>query len=150
MPTHGRQESGSRARMIKVVTADELVMERFRLIERIGSGGMGTVYRAFDERLQRAVAVKEIQTADAARVLREAQAAARLNHPSIVTLYELGEHDGSAILSPSWCPARRLPRWHRGGALSTATSPRSPPTSATRSPTPTRAASSTATSSRRT
>ena len=115
---HGAgQESGSRARMIKVVTADELVMERFRLMERIGSGGMGTVYRAFDERLQRAVAVKEIETADAARVLREAQAAARLNHPSIVTLYELGEHDGSAILISELVPGQTLAALHRGGAL---------------------------------
>ncbi len=76
----------------------ETVMGRFRLLERIGSGGMGTVYRAFDERLQRHVAVKEISGADAGRVLREAQAAARLNHPGIVTLYELGSEDGRALL----------------------------------------------------
>ena len=68
----------------------ELVMGRFRVLDRVGSGGMGTVYRAFDERLQRQVAVKEIAGADAQRVLREAQAAARLNHPGIATLYELG------------------------------------------------------------
>ncbi len=59
----------------------ELVMDRFRLLERIGSGGMGTVYRAFDERLQRDVAVKEVMVGDPDRVMREAQAAARLNHP---------------------------------------------------------------------
>jgi eukaryotic-like serine/threonine-protein kinase len=76
----------------------ELVMERFRVLDRVGSGGMGTVYRAFDERLQRQVAVKEIAGADAGRVLREAQAAARLNHPGIVTLYELGSADGRALL----------------------------------------------------
>ena len=86
-------------------------MGRFRIEERIGSGGMGTVYRAFDERLQRAVAVKEIEHAGAERVLREAQAAARLNHPAIVTLYELGERDGHA-------PAGQ--RAGRGRARSTA------------------------------
>lgn len=73
-------------------------MNRFRLLERIGSGGMGTVYKAFDERLQRHVAVKEIQIAGADRVMREAQASARLNHPAIVTLYELGERNGRALL----------------------------------------------------
>jgi eukaryotic-like serine/threonine-protein kinase len=76
----------------------EVVMGRFRLQERVGSGGMGTVYRAFDERLQRQVAVKEIASSDPARVAREAQAAARLNHPGIVTLYELGSDEGRALL----------------------------------------------------
>lgn len=93
-------------------------MGRFRLLERIGSGGMGTVYRAFDERLQRAVAVKEIETADAARVLREAQAAARLNHPAIVTLYEIGEHGGRPILISELVPGATLAALHRRGGLS--------------------------------
>src|ERR671924_825655 len=76
----------------------EVVLDRFRICERVGSGGMGTVYRAFDERLQRQVAVKEIAGADGQRVLREAQAAARLNHPGIVTLYELGSAGDRAVL----------------------------------------------------
>lgn len=76
----------------------DLVMGRFRVLDRVGSGGMGTVYRAFDERLQRQVAVKEIAGTDAQRVLREAQAAARLNHPGIVTLYELGSEGDRALL----------------------------------------------------
>src|SRR5215210_5483416 len=75
----------------------ELVMGRFRLLERIGSGGMGTVYRAFDERLQRHVAVKEVMVGDPDRVLREAQAAARLNHPGIVALFELGAEGHRAL-----------------------------------------------------
>lgn len=93
-------------------------MGRFRLGERIGSGGMGTVYRAFDERLQRTVAVKEIQTAGADRVLREAQAAARLNHPAIVTLYELGERDGHALLVSEFVEGRTLDRVARDGSVS--------------------------------
>lgn len=88
----------------------ELVMERFRLLERIGSGGMGTVYRAFDERLQRDVAIKEVDCDDPARVLREAQAAARLNHPGIVTLYELGEREGRALLVSELVPGTTLAR----------------------------------------
>ena len=93
-------------------------MGRFRIEERIGSGGMGTVYRAFDERLQRAVAVKEIEHAGAERVLREAQAAARLNHPAIVTLYELGERDGHALLVSELVEGRTLDCVAREGAVS--------------------------------
>ena len=76
----------------------DLVIDRFRIGERIGSGGMGVVYRAFDERLERWVAVKLISADDPERVLREAQAAARLNHPGIVTVYELGRRGSQAVL----------------------------------------------------
>jgi hypothetical protein len=93
-------------------------MGRFRVGERIGSGGMGTVYKAFDERLQREVAIKEIQTAGADRVLREAQAAARLNHPAIVTLYELGERDGHALLVSELVKGKTLDCAAREGAVS--------------------------------
>ncbi len=74
----------------------EQILGRFRIEERIGSGGFGTVYRAWDERLQRPVAVKVIDREQGApRVTREAQAVARLAHRNIATLYELasdGEH----------------------------------------------------------
>jgi eukaryotic-like serine/threonine-protein kinase len=102
----------------RTVVGDELLMERFRLLERIGSGGMGTVYRAFDERLQRDVAVKEVAADDPSRVLREAQAAARLNHPGIVTLYELGEWRGRAMLVSELVPGRTLASMHGEGLLS--------------------------------
>jgi len=92
-------------------------MERFRLLERIGSGGMGTVYRGFDERLQRQVAVKCLSAADPDRVMREAQAAARLNHPAIVTLYELGEHEGHAVLVSELVPGETLAALETAGDL---------------------------------
>jgi serine/threonine-protein kinase len=100
-----------------MLVVDELVMDRFRLLERIGSGGMGVVYRAFDERLQREVAVKEVTGGTPERVMREAQAAARLNHPGIVTLYELGERDGRPILVSELVPGRTLADLHRAGEL---------------------------------
>ncbi|MFL5870252.1 MAG: protein kinase domain-containing protein [Solirubrobacterales bacterium] len=96
---------------------DEVVMDRFRLLERIGSGGMGTVYRAFDERLQRHVAVKDVDAADAGRVLREAQAAARLNHPGIVTLYELGQRGNRALLVSELVPGSTLAALRSCGEL---------------------------------
>jgi hypothetical protein len=112
----GRSEAGRGEGEAGV--AAELVMERFRLLEPIGSGGMGVVYRAFDERLQREVAVKEIQRARPERVLREAQAAARLNHPSIATLYELGEREGRAVLVSELVQGGTLDELARSGELS--------------------------------
>jgi len=92
-------------------------MDRFRLLERIGSGGMGTVYRAYDERLEREVAVKEVADSDPRWVLREAQAAARLNHPGIVTLYEFGERDQKTLLVSELVRGRTLADLHRAGEL---------------------------------
>ena len=73
-----------------------VVMERFRVDERLEGGGFGAVYRAWDNRLERHVAVKAIEVGGETgkRILREAHAAARLNHPGVVTLYELGRQDG--------------------------------------------------------
>jgi len=73
---------------------------KYRILERIGRGGMGTVFKAYDPALDRLVAVKVI-SADAevtdelkARFYREAQACAKLNHPNIVVVHDLGEDDG--------------------------------------------------------
>ena len=77
----------------------EEILGRFRIEERIGSGGFGTVYRAWDERLQRPVAVKVIDREHGApRVTREAQAVARLAHRNIATLYELASDGERAFL----------------------------------------------------
>jgi serine/threonine protein kinase len=98
-----------------------LVLNRFLIERRIGSGGFGTVYEAWDGRLERSVAVKAIESAaapDSGRVLREAQAAARLNHPGIVTLYEMGEEDGNALLVTELVDGSTLARLNRDAALS--------------------------------
>ena len=77
----------------------ERILGRFRIEGRIGSGGFGTVYRAWDERLQRPVAVKVIDREHGApRVTREAQAVARLAHRNIATLYELATDGERAFL----------------------------------------------------
>jgi eukaryotic-like serine/threonine-protein kinase len=97
-----------------------LVLDRFLIERRIGSGGFGTVYEAWDGRLERNVAVKAIESRGegAQRVLREAQAAARLNHPGIVTLYEMGEEDGSALLVTELVEGSTLAELSAGGELS--------------------------------
>lgn len=98
-----------------------LVLNRFLIERRIGSGGFGTVYEAWDGRLERSVAVKAIESPSGRgsdRVLREAQAAARLNHPGIVTLYELGEEDGNALLVTELVDGATLAQLNRDGTLS--------------------------------
>src|SRR5688572_33268108 len=74
-----------------------LILGRYRLERRLGAGGFGVVWLAWDEKLEREVAVKAIplENGGGERVEREARAAARLNHPGIVGIYELAhdEHD---------------------------------------------------------
>lgn len=77
-----------------------VVLDRYALLEEIGSGGFGAVWLARDERLERPVAIKRIPVrgngATAERAEREALAAARLSHPAVVSLYESGR-DGEAV-----------------------------------------------------
>src|SRR5581483_396422 len=96
----------------------EHILGRFRLEERIGSGGFGTVYRAWDERLQRPVAVKVIERDHGApRVTREAQAVARLAHRNIATLYELASDGERAYLVSELIEGETLRALGRRGEL---------------------------------
>jgi tRNA A-37 threonylcarbamoyl transferase component Bud32 len=96
----------------------EVILGRFRIEERIGSGGFGTVYRAWDERLQRPVAVKVIDREHGApRVTREAQAVARLSHRNIATLYELASDGERAFLVSELIEGDTLRALGRGGEL---------------------------------
>ncbi|MFY0532801.1 protein kinase domain-containing protein [Nannocystis pusilla] len=82
---------------------EPLHLGRYRLLERLGAGGMGIVYAAYDARLERKLALKLLRpsrlgSAEAvARTLREARALARLSHPHVVHVYEVGELDGREI-----------------------------------------------------
>ena len=97
----------------------EVILGRFRIEQPLGSGGFGTVYRAWDERLQRPVAVKVIESAEAApRVMREAQAVARLAHRNIATLYELAGEEDRAYLVSELIHGQTLRRLGRDGELS--------------------------------
>ncbi|HYV10852.1 MAG TPA: protein kinase [Pyrinomonadaceae bacterium] len=88
-----------------------ILRERYRLDSEIGRGGMGTVFRATDLELQREVAVKLLsaQNSDSReRLLREARAAAALNHPHIVTIHDVGEIDGFPFLVMEYVSGPRL------------------------------------------
>jgi eukaryotic-like serine/threonine-protein kinase len=98
----------------------ELILDRYRLNKRLGTGGFGTVFSARDERLERDVAIKLLprERVIEARFEREARAAARLQHPGIVTLYEATVDDDGAYLVSELVRGKSLDRLLHDGKLS--------------------------------
>ena len=96
-----------------------LVLGRYRLERRLGAGGFGVVWLAWDEKLEREVAVKAIPREDDSgeRVEREARAAARLNHPGIVAMYELAYDEHEVYLVSELVRGRTLAELVRANAI---------------------------------
>ncbi|MBL8973188.1 MAG: serine/threonine protein kinase, partial [Myxococcales bacterium] len=93
---------------------------RFTVLERLGEGAMGIVYAAYDDQLDRKVAVKVLRSDTLRRepqarerLLREAQAMARLSHPNIVTVHEVGDHDGEVFIAMEFVRGQNLASWLR-------------------------------------
>src|SRR5215203_4283399 len=86
----------------------------YRIVEPIGAGGMGAVYKAYDNKLQRTVALKLLppeyvsQDDRRRRFFQEARAASALNHPHILTIYEVGEDDGSPYIAMEYVEGETL------------------------------------------
>jgi eukaryotic-like serine/threonine-protein kinase len=90
-------------------------IRRYVVLERLGAGGMGVVYAAYDYGLDRRIALKLVRDrggeAARARLVREAQALAKLSHPNVVTVYDVGEHDGEVYVAMELVEGSSLRAW---------------------------------------
>jgi tetratricopeptide (TPR) repeat protein len=90
--------------------------DRYVLIDQVGAGGAGVVHQAFDRKLERRVAIKLLKTPEASgasstRLRREAQANALLQHPNVVSIFDVGEHDGEVFVAMEYASGGSLKAW---------------------------------------
>ncbi len=101
----------------------QATLSHYRILEQIGQGGMGVVYRAHDERLERDVALKVLPAGALAdesarkRFHKEALALSKLNHPNIATVFDFDTQDGTDFLVTEYIPGLSLDSMLAGGPL---------------------------------
>lgn len=112
----GDPQSGTEGRLV----GERL--DRYHVLELVGSGGMGEVYRAYDSKLKREVALKLLRHAAASsealgdpstRLMREAQAMARLSHPNVLPVFDAGEHDGLTFIAMEFVEGQTISDWSK-------------------------------------
>jgi serine/threonine protein kinase/tetratricopeptide (TPR) repeat protein len=103
---------------LRGVSHPRLIGQRYRIERLLGRGGMGEVYLAHDQRLARQVALKLVRTSSTtkterlqARLEREALALARVEHPNVVGIHDVGSHDGQTYFTMQYVPGITLRRW---------------------------------------
>jgi serine/threonine-protein kinase len=94
------------------------LINRYMVLSRLGEGGMGVVYAAFDTKLERKIAIKILHqqaalgsTAGRARMLREAQVLAQLAHPNVVAIFDVGIHNGQVFIGMEFLDGGTLSEW---------------------------------------
>ena len=114
---HRKMRANLKAKLFGA-TPDPVKLGRFVILERLGEGGMGIVYVAYDPELDRKVALKILQTGAARhslqaqeRLRREAQALAQLSHPNVVAMHDVGVIDGQVFMVMEFVVGRSLRQW---------------------------------------
>jgi serine/threonine protein kinase len=98
-------------------------ISHYKILEKLGEGGMGEVYLAEDTKLKRQVALKFLSSklvsgqVEKSRFMREAQAAAALNHPNIATIFEIDEHEGGMFIAMEHIEGQNLKQLVESGPL---------------------------------
>jgi serine/threonine protein kinase len=115
----GSNETGIVASVQDEALAKGTSIGRYRVLERLGAGAMGVVYAAYDPQLDRKIAIKLLRPEDAKgdqarrqeRLVREAKAIARLSHPNVVGVFDVGVHDGQVFLAMEYLGGGTLRDW---------------------------------------
>ncbi|MEM6993586.1 MAG: serine/threonine-protein kinase [Myxococcota bacterium] len=117
MDVEGRRILARARERLFGTAAEPTTVDRFVIVRQLGRGGMGVVYEAFDPELSRTVALKLVRPAaepalDAdRRLLREAQALAKLSHPNVVSVYRAGTHEGQVFIAMERIEGMTLRHW---------------------------------------